>query len=62
MVWLFLFIFVYCDFANRLMPAFEAIFTGTNMLILFVLSLVASAYGIWKMMHSRKFDKIAHMH
>ncbi len=41
-VWLFLFIFVYCDMANLLMPAFQTIFTGTNMLALFVLSLVGS--------------------
>ena len=38
-VWLFLFLFVYCDFANVLMPAFNTIFTGTNILIAFVLSL-----------------------
>ncbi len=37
-VWLFLFIFVYCDMANKLMPAFEAIFTGTNLLIFFLLA------------------------
>jgi len=43
-VWLFLFLFVYCDFANTLMPAFHVIFTGTNMLILFVLSLAATGY------------------
>jgi cytochrome c oxidase subunit III len=46
-VWLFLFVFVYCDFANKLMPAFEAIFTGTNMLIAFILSMVALGYGTW---------------
>ena len=40
-VWLFLFIFVYCNMASILMPAFEAIFTGTNILILFALSIVA---------------------
>jgi len=38
-VWLFLFVFVYCDMANKLMPVFQSIFTGTNMLIAFVLSL-----------------------
>lgn len=43
-VWLFLFVFVYGDMANKLMPAFETIFTGTNMLILFVLSLGATGY------------------
>lgn len=40
-VWLFLFLFVYCDMANILMPAFTTVFTGTNMLIAFVLSIVA---------------------
>ena len=44
-VWLFLFVFVYCGLANRLMPAFEAIFTGTNMLILFVISLGVVGYA-----------------
>lgn len=43
-VWLFLFVFVYCDMANILMPAFTAIFTGTNILIAFFLSLGAAAY------------------
>lgn len=43
-VWLFLFVFVYCDMANRLMPAFMTIFTGTNILIAFLLSLVAAGY------------------
>jgi len=41
-VWLFLFVFVYGDMANLLMPAFTTVFTGTNILIVFVLSLVAS--------------------
>lgn len=40
-VWLFLFVFVYCDLANIMMPAMEVIFTGTNLLIAFILSLVA---------------------
>ncbi len=61
-VWLFLFVFVYGDLANRLIPAFETIFTGRNLLILFVLSLIGSAYGVWKLIHSRAFDKIAHYH
>lgn len=61
-VWLFLFVFVYLDFANRLMPAFETIFTGTNILIAFLLSLVGLGVWGWKFMHSRKFDKIAHYH
>lgn len=61
-VWLFLFVFVYCDFANTLMPAFQAIFTPLNLLAAFILSLVASGYFCWKAMHSGAFDKIAHYH
>ena len=61
-VWLFLFVCVYGDFANRMMPAFTAIFTGTNILIAFLLLLVGAGYMGWKMLHSRKFDKIAHYH
>ncbi|MBY0407683.1 MAG: cytochrome c oxidase subunit 3 [Rickettsiales bacterium] len=41
-VWLFLFVFVYCDMGNFLMPAFQAIFTGTNLLIAFALSFIAA--------------------
>jgi hypothetical protein len=61
-VWLFLFVFVYCNMANRLMPIFESIFTGTNMLIAFVLVVAASIYLGWKMLTSRTFDKVAHYH
>jgi cytochrome c oxidase subunit 3 len=43
-VWLFLFIFVYCDMANILMPAFHSVFTGTNILLAFVLSLAALGF------------------
>ncbi len=39
-VWLFLFVFVYLDFANVAMPALTTIFTGTNMLLAFIGSLV----------------------
>jgi cytochrome c oxidase subunit 3 len=59
-VWLFLFVFVYCDFANRLMPAFEALFTGRNMLILFVLSLVATGVGVWKLLLNRPVGASVH--
>lgn len=45
-VWLFLFVFVYCDMANRLMPIFEALFTGRNLLVAFVLGMLfAAVYG-----------------
>lgn len=43
-VWLFLFVFVYCDMANILMPAFETIFTGTNIMIAFALSVIAAVF------------------
>jgi cytochrome c oxidase subunit 3 len=43
-VWLFLYVFVYGDMANTLMPAFTAIFTGTNILIAFGLSLVGAVF------------------
>jgi cytochrome c oxidase subunit III len=43
-VWLFLFVFVYCDLANILMPAFAVIFTGTNMLVAFFASLIGAAF------------------
>ena len=61
-VWLFLFTFVYCNMANRLMPIFEAVFTGTNMLIAFLLLVAASGYFGWKVLTSRAFDKVAHYH
>ena len=43
-VWLFLFVFIYCDMANKLMPAFQTIFTGTNLLVAFLLSLAGAGY------------------
>lgn len=61
-VWLFLFVFVYCDFANKLMPAFQTIFTGSNVLIAFGLSLIAMGYIVWKFITGRTFDQIAHYH
>lgn len=61
-VWLFLFVFVYGDMANLLMPAFKAVFTGTNILIAFLLSLAATGVVAWRMMHSRAFDRVAHYH
>jgi len=54
-VWLFLFIFVYLDFANVAMPALTTIFTGTNLLIAFLLSIVASVFiGFRVMANSSK--------
>jgi cytochrome c oxidase subunit 3 len=47
-VWLFLFTFVYLDMANRLMPIFTSVFTGTNLAIVFLLSLVAVGYWGFK--------------
>ena len=61
-VWLFLFVFVYCDMANRLMPAFMTIFTGPNLLVAFILSLGATGYGVWKFVKGGAFDKVAHYH
>jgi cytochrome c oxidase subunit 3 len=43
-VWLFLFVFVYCDMANILMPAFNTIFTGLNMLVLGAVSVAAAVF------------------
>ncbi len=61
-VWLFLFMFIYNDLANKLMPFFHTVFTGANLLIVFILSLAGAAYVGWKMFHSRSFDKVAHYH
>lgn len=61
-VWLFLFVFVYLDMANVLMPAFVAIFTPLNLLIAFMLSLVASAWLGWKFIQSDAFYKVSHHH
>ncbi len=59
-VWLFLFVFVYCELANTLMPAFETVFTGTNMLILFILSLVGTGYAGFRIMAKGGLPKKAH--
>jgi cytochrome c oxidase subunit 3 len=61
-VWLFLFCFVYVDMANKLMPAFVAIFTPINLLIAFLASLAGTAWFSWKIVHSKTFDKVAHYH
>ncbi len=55
-VWLFLFIFVYCDFANKLMPAFLTIFTGVNMLAAMVVVLAGSTYFGWRALKSGAFS------
>ena len=59
-VWLFLFLFVYCDFANKLMPAFEAIFTGTNILLAFGASLVAAGYFAVRILAKGGLVKASH--
>jgi cytochrome c oxidase subunit 3 len=51
-VWLFLFVFVYCDMANKLMPAFTAIFTGLNMLVLGVAAMAACGYLAYRKLAS----------
>lgn len=51
-VWLFLFVFVYCDLANLLMPAMELIFTGTNLMIAFLLMLAGTAFAAARVLRS----------
>ena len=51
-VWLFLFVFVYLDLANVAMPALTAIFTGSNLLVAFLLSLVAAVGVAFKVLLS----------
>ncbi|GEM_PF-12600 len=53
-VWLFLFLFVYLDFANVAMPALTTIFTGTNMLIAFLLSLVGAVFVAYRILENNK--------
>ena len=59
-VWLFLFLFVYLDFANVLMPAFKVMFTGTNLLIAFILSLFATGAVAFRVMIKGGFKLPAH--
>ncbi|MFO0388269.1 MAG: cytochrome c oxidase subunit 3 [Alphaproteobacteria bacterium] len=59
-VWLFLFVFVYVDMANKLMPAFMSIFTGTNMLIFFIASLIGTGFGVWRVIMKGGMSKVAH--
>ncbi len=60
-VWLFLFLFVYLDFANVAMPAFTAIFTGTNIAIAFIASLMLAAYAGFKVLaNGAKLPKKRH--
>ncbi len=49
-VWLFLYVFVYCDFANKLMPMFTTVFTGTNIMVVFLLSLVGAAVAGYRVL------------
>lgn len=53
-VWLFLFVFVYLDFANVAMPALTTIFTGTNMLIAFFLSMVGTVFIAFRVLQNNK--------
>ena len=53
-VWLFLFVFVYLDFANVAMPALITIFTGTNILIVFLLSLVGIVFMALRVLEKSK--------
>lgn len=59
-VWLFLFIFVYGDMANMLMPAFTSIFTATNLLILFGLSLIGAVAVGARVLIKGGLPKVAH--
>ncbi len=59
-VWLFLYVFVYGDMANRLMPAFMTIFTGTNIMIAFALSLVATVLVAARVLAKGGLPKTAH--
>lgn len=51
-VWLFLFVFIYGDMANKLMPAFQALFTGMNILIAFLAALVLAGYFGYRKLQS----------
>jgi cytochrome c oxidase subunit 3 len=54
-VWLFLFVFIYGDMANKLMPAFETIFTGLNTIIMVIAATVAACYYGYKKLVSGGF-------
>jgi cytochrome c oxidase subunit 3 len=53
-VWLFLFLFIYLDFANVLMPAFNSIFTGTNILYAFVISVIGAIFAASRVLKNAK--------
>ncbi|MDE3060174.1 MAG: cytochrome c oxidase subunit 3 [Pseudomonadota bacterium] len=59
-VWLFLFVFIYNNMANRLMPVFEAVFTGTNLLIAFVVAVLAGGYWGMRTLLKGGFKVSAH--
>jgi len=59
-VWLFLFIFVYCGLANTLMPAFENIFTGANVMIAFFIALAVAGYAGFRIMAKGGLPKAHH--
>jgi cytochrome c oxidase subunit 3 len=59
-VWLFLFVFVYGDFANKLMPVFEAIFNGPVLLALFAVSLIGAGFVGMRVIGKGGLPKVAH--
>ncbi len=56
-VWLFLFVFVYLDFANVAMPAISAVFTGTNLLIAFLVSLLGVIFVSFRVLEKNSKPK-----
>lgn len=56
-VWLFLFVFVYLDFANVTMPALTVIFTGANVLYAFIASLVVALFAAFRLLDKNSSPK-----
>lgn len=52
-VWLFLFVCVYGELVNKLLPMFTTVFTGTNIAIAGVVSLVAAGYYGYKRLFAK---------
>lgn len=59
-VWLFLFVFVYCDFANTLLPLLTVIFSGWGVLIMGLLALGAGGFAAFRFVAKGGLAKIAH--